>query len=664
MEQRPRISEVCENLNQRPVARRSLEKQHCMDLEKYCAYNQTREHLLASEVDVGDFSVASLKDRIPALATNYGAGLWLIPFRGISVMSEQTPIDLIYLDAHSIVIDVVVSFPIFCISKASPLAASVLALPGNTIDSAQIRRGDQLLLCPASEFNRRLLQLPRSSSNVETAQGADSGKVEPVCGGSGSRLQSDDGSGESRLNQNAPPLDSCPTRQSRGDFWKVRKNGDIMPTKNWLQRWWSPDVPEPRKAPRESFPGLGAHFFTGGTPVEHEVRDISLTGLYVVTEERWFPGTQVRMTLRDSGDPAVENSITTNTSVIRWGNDGVGLRFVVEDEKGMRRDRTYRGSGIDKNELNRFLQLAGNGKRNSETGNTASRNYVARDSADTDGQKLPLSTGLQPVHDGRGDNSSLVGVSTGPVMTKVSGQPTDRFGDPGQSYAASARSSNRAVLKASPLEREEATSGHADQGFDNLFIGPVNSSLLIDSLKDLPRPVSVAGASPLMNWSNRSALQLPVVVPSTSSRQRPRILLIDDEYLDIAFVTGSLEDDYEMIFATDGATALETAGRTMPDLILLDVMMPGIDGFEVCRQLKADNRTKEIPVIFITGLSEAASETKGLKMGAVDYISKPFHSAPLRARVNKHLNLKRGIGRLDPVDRNRWCEGVRGPLSL
>jgi DNA-binding response OmpR family regulator len=116
--------------------------------------------------------------------------------------------------------------------------------------------------------------------------------------------------------------------------------------------------------------------------------------------------------------------------------------------------------------------------------------------------------------------------------------------------------------------------------------------------------------------------------------------LIDDEYLDIAFLAGTLEDDYEIIFATDGLTALETPGRNMPDLILLDVMMPGIDGFEVCRRLNADSRTKEIPIIFITGLSEAAAETKGLKLGAVDYISKPFHSAPLRVRVNKHLKLK------------------------
>jgi putative two-component system response regulator len=113
--------------------------------------------------------------------------------------------------------------------------------------------------------------------------------------------------------------------------------------------------------------------------------------------------------------------------------------------------------------------------------------------------------------------------------------------------------------------------------------------------------------------------------------------LIDDEYLDITFLAGTLEEDYEIIFATDGVAALESAGRNMPDLILLDVMMPGIDGFEVCRRLKADIRTKEIPVIFITGLSEVAAETKGLRMGAVDYISKPFNAAPLRARVDMHV---------------------------
>jgi putative two-component system response regulator len=101
-----------------------------------------------------------------------------------------------------------------------------------------------------------------------------------------------------------------------------------------------------------------------------------------------------------------------------------------------------------------------------------------------------------------------------------------------------------------------------------------------------------------------------------------------------------LEEDYEIMFSTDGVSALESAGCYLPDLILLDVMMPGMDGFEVCRRLKADFRTKEIPVIFITGLSEAAAETKGLRIGAVDYISKPFNAAPLKARVDMQVKLR------------------------
>jgi CheY-like chemotaxis protein len=192
----------------------------------------------------------------------------------------------------------------------------------------------------------------------------------------------------------------------------------------------------------------------------------------------------------------------------------------------------------------------------------------------------------------------------------------------------------------SPIKREEVISGHTDLDFHDLFIGPIDSSLLIDSLKDLPRPVSVAGASSFMNLSDSSPMQLSAVASSTPLRRRPCILLIDDEYLDITFLAGTLEEDYEIMFSTDGVSALESAGCYLPDLILLDVMMPGMDGFEVCRRLKADFRTKEIPVIFITGLSEAAAETKGLRIGAVDYISKPFNAAPLKARVDMQVKLR------------------------
>jgi len=158
----------------------------------------------------------------------------------------------------------------------------------------------------------------------------------------------------------------------------------------------------------------------------------------------------------------------------------------------------------------------------------------------------------------------------------------------------------------------------------------------------------VNGASPLMKSPNTSSLQLPGAAPFTPSRRRPCILLVDDEYLEIMFIAATLEKDYEVIFASDGVTGLESAGRNMPDLILLDAMMPGIDGFEVCRRLKADNQTKEIPVIFITGLGEVAAETKGLKVGAVDYITKPFHPAQLKVGVKMHIGARRH-GNVKPI---------------
>lgn len=623
--------------NQRPVASRSPEKQHCLEPEKCCAYNRTREYLLCSDVDVADFSIASFNDRIPTLATDSGVGLWMVPFRGISLISEHALLDLIYLDANAVVIDVVESFPTFRISKASPPAASVLALPMHTISSTRTQRGDQLLLCAAAELRRRLLLLPSSTGNAETAHSTDSGKVQPICGASGSRLQSEVFPREQRLNMDAYPLDPSLSRQSHGDVWDDRKVERIKSTKNWLQRWWSPDLPEPRKAQRESFPGLVAYFWAGCSPVEHGVRDISLTGLYVVTDERWFLGTQVRMTLTDSGESTVANSITANASVVRWGNDGVGLKFVMEDERGVRRGQTPLVSGIDKKELNRFLELAKSGKRDSETRDAASRSYAVQGDAtqNTDPQSFPLSERLLPIGDERGGDSSLMGVSTDTALVNSSWEGIDVVEALRHSNDPSPPSCIPANVIVSPIKREEAISGHVDPEFHELFIGPINSSLLIDSLKDLPRSVSVASASYL---SNSSSQPLPAAVSSTPSTRRPCILLIDDEYLDITFLAGTLEEDYEIIFATDGVAALESAGRNMPDLILLDVMMPGIDGFEVCRRLKADNRTKEIPVIFITGLSEAAAETKGLRMGAVDYISKPFHPAQLRIGVNMHIS--------------------------
>jgi hypothetical protein len=152
----------------------------------------------------------------------------------------------------------------------------------------------------------------------------------------------------------AEPPSLLPTVQDPVAAEPAEKN--IKPAKSWLQRLLSPDPPDARKAARESMSGLSAFFFTGGAPVEHGVRDISPTGMYVLTEERWYPGTVVRMTLTDRMETSVERSITLNASVVRWGNDGVGLRFVLQNSNDRRQVADAMSAAADKAQVNQFLQ--------------------------------------------------------------------------------------------------------------------------------------------------------------------------------------------------------------------------------------------------------------------------------------------------------------------
>lgn len=166
---------------------------------------------------------------------------------------------------------------------------------------------------------------------------------------------------------------------------------------------------------------------------------------------------------------------------------------------------------------------------------------------------------------------------------------------------------------------------------------------------------------------------------------RQRILVVDDEKLNRQALAQLLHDEADVILARDGQQALARAhAETPPDLVLLDVMMPEMDGYEVLRRLKDDPRSKDIPVMFVTGLDSAEDEEIGLAMGAVDYVSKPFRPAIIRARVRNHLTyvwqrkeLER-LARLDGLTRipNRlsldahldqaWQTGQRAqtPLSV
>ena len=124
--------------------------------------------------------------------------------------------------------------------------------------------------------------------------------------------------------------------------------------------------------------------------------------------------------------------------------------------------------------------------------------------------------------------------------------------------------------------------------------------------------------------------------------ERARILIVDDMPANIRILKELLKDDYRIAAARSGFEALSVIlGDELPDLVLLDVMMPGMDGYEVCARMKADPRTAGIPVLFVTAMGEAEDEERGLRAGGVDYIVKPISPAVVKARVANHVELKR-----------------------
>jgi diguanylate cyclase (GGDEF)-like protein len=166
--------------------------------------------------------------------------------------------------------------------------------------------------------------------------------------------------------------------------------------------------------------------------------------------------------------------------------------------------------------------------------------------------------------------------------------------------------------------------------------------------------------------------------------QQQTVLVVDDEKQNRTLLAELLIDDCRIALAKNGAQALERAHELQPDLILLDVMMPDINGYDVIQALKSDDATRHIPVIFISALDSTADEERGLDLGAVDYITKPFHPSIVRKRVRNHLqschhrHLLENLAKIDSLTEianrrrydealeNEWrrCSRTHSPLSL
>ncbi|BDX06255.1 diguanylate cyclase [Planctobacterium marinum] len=143
-----------------------------------------------------------------------------------------------------------------------------------------------------------------------------------------------------------------------------------------------------------------------------------------------------------------------------------------------------------------------------------------------------------------------------------------------------------------------------------------------------------------------------------ASSEKQTVLVVDDAISNIKMLGEILREDCDISFATNGKSALSQALKLTPDLILLDVVMPDMDGYEVCQHLKQNPATTDIPVIFITALDSIEDEEKGLEMGAIDYIAKPFHPPIVKMRVRNHLELVRHRKKLNMLSTTDGLTGI------
>lgn len=314
-----------------------------MEGPKYCVYNQTRESFLSLGVTVADAAAGHVREQIDRLTIKPDSGLWMNPYRGILPARVHSPIDLVYLDNNYRVIQEIESFPTSSVEALQDEAASALVLPAHTIYSSQTQPGDQMVICVADEMERRLERLSGSFAALSSSQTAAPPKE---------KLSGNGKSGHPSTNH----TDEAHFTPQGSDTMNVyeAKNNRRNSLLKWLQNWLSSDR---RRADRQALPGLVAYYWTGSTPRAYQISDISSSGFYVLTEERWFPGTMVLMTLQrtDRAGKNLDDSIAVQSRVVRWGSDGLGLAFVLSRAVDANSGESLRENGADKKSLERFL---------------------------------------------------------------------------------------------------------------------------------------------------------------------------------------------------------------------------------------------------------------------------------------------------------------------
>ncbi len=314
--------------------------------QRFRVLNRARESFLSFEVIAVETATEPMKKLIEELALNADSGLWLKPYRGIpGIPGSHPPFDLLYLDENHRVLQEVESWPNPNVEPLTVQPASAVALPAHTVFASHVRAGDQLEFQDATqpgevEHGFKVLSRPP----VTVPAGDSEPAIMP-------RKDASAASPPEQFHQVQIAIKRLDQPQGA--------ESEAAPKGSWLariRRWLVPGPSDRRVTGRHPLPSLVAYHWTGGTPQAYHLGDISDTGLYLLTQERPFPGTIILMTLQrtdTSGDSPLD-SVAVQTKVVRWGPDGVGLELMPS--KSLDRGGSGPENGADTKALAEFLK--------------------------------------------------------------------------------------------------------------------------------------------------------------------------------------------------------------------------------------------------------------------------------------------------------------------
>jgi hypothetical protein len=310
---------------------------------KLCVCDRTRERLIGTKLDLVDTVHVPFATLVKSLSDVPDSGLWLSPFRGIPKGPRLSRFDVIYLDDEARVLDSIESFTVEEFEPLRKQAASALILPAHTLRLVNVQKGDQLRVCRAGKVmagEEALLdgEAPRTSEEVCIRD----------------TMPRDAILRDGRL--------EGPRRDRTSDELATDTRTEKRSLKEKFLRWlfFDPEDSDRRRGSRLPAPSLVAYYWTGGAPKAYKLGNVSRSGLYVFTEERWLPGTRIVMTLqKESGELSEstesEEITRVESEVVRWGEDGVAFQFVESGFVDLNTGEIVEGRKFDREAFEQFL---------------------------------------------------------------------------------------------------------------------------------------------------------------------------------------------------------------------------------------------------------------------------------------------------------------------